>query len=125
MSKILRDLFLKNKISFHNILEVQAIKKSNKLIPETNMYELFFKYKTEPFTEKGYNITCDMIYIPCDKNSFDVKNTILQYNAFELGDFVNDVKFLNDWKLNVKSIPNEMIIVETINYEIEFAKCKR
>lgn len=120
MSKILRQIILKNKISFHNIIESQARKKSNDLLPPSHVYELFLRYRTEPYTEKEYHMTNEMKFIPYEKTIFDIKKITTQYHDSK--SFVNDIKFLTDWGIRVESIPKEMVTIESINYEIDSAR---
>jgi hypothetical protein len=115
MSKLLKNIFLKNKICFHNIIEVQAYKKSNNLIPVSNYYELNFLYRTQPFATREYAISCSCIYRQYDKVSSSTHKKI-QYA--DLNYFINDIKFLNDWNIIVQSNPKEMVTNETINNNI-------
>lgn len=116
MSKLMKSVFLKNKIGFHNIIEVQAYKKSNNLLPVSYLYELNFVYRAESLTAREYNINCSSMYRQYDKISYDTKKITVQY--LESHNFVNDIKFLQEWDIIVQSNPKEMVAVETIHNNI-------
>lgn len=103
MSKSLINLFIGNKIGFHNILEANVIK-------HCNIYNLNIKYKTELYKKRQYIATCKMKYYPIETVDFDIKNTIQTYTNYS--DLDNDIKFLKSWNIIFNQVPDEFKSME-------------
>ena len=125
MSKVLRDIFLKNKIGVYNIIK-SGIKIDKDVLKKK--YEIFIDFRTEAYTERVYTKIDSGKYIQHNKLRFDVKKVFLTYNAKKssdgvsvkyndfshYNDFIRDVLFLDEWGVEFKLNKDEKFFIANI-----------
>lgn len=99
MSNLLRQVFKKNKVCLHRIVEARVMTMDIVNIP----CKINILYHTLPYVETSYkffNRNNTTEYIPYDKIEYDLKTTALQYSIID-DVFIDDIEFLLNWDIKI------------------------